>query len=288
MARTKIDYGIDLGTTNSAISRIESGEAKIIKVNGLDDTMPSCIAYNKKGVLAGKKAFAVYRSEQEASLSKDIEPNAFIEFKRTMGTDKKYFSSNLDKDLSSEELLAEVLKTLKSFVTDEAVNAVVITVPAAFKNNQIDATRRAAKLAGFEHAEVLQEPVAAAMAYGLDNKKKDGFWLVFDFGGGTFDAALLKVEDGIMKVTDTEGDNYLGGKNLDLAIVDEIIIPHIQENFSINDILNDDIKKSKYREALKSFAEELKNELSFKSEFNLYKEEGAGTDDDVEKILKLT
>jgi molecular chaperone DnaK len=97
-------------------------------------------------------------------------------------------------------LSAEVLKTLKSFVTDEAVNAVVITVPAAFKNNQIDATRRAAKLAGFEHAEVLQEPVAAAMAYGLDNKKKDGFWLVFDFGGGTFDAALLKVEDGIMKV----------------------------------------------------------------------------------------
>lgn len=284
MARTKIDYGIDLGTTNSAISRIESGEAKIIKVNGLDDTMPSCIAYNKKGVLAGKKAFAVYRSEQEASLSKDIEPNAFIEFKRTMGTDKKHFSSNLDKNLSSEELSAEVLKTLKSFVTDEAVNAVVITVPAAFKNNQIDATRRAAKLAGFEHAEVLQEPVAAAMAYGLDNKKKDGFWLVFDFGGGTFDAALLKVEDGIMKVTDTEGDNYLGGKNLDLAIVDEIIIPHIQKNFSIDGILDNDNKKSKYREALKSFAEELKNELSFKSEFNLYKEEGSGTDDDGEDI----
>lgn len=284
MARTKIDYGIDLGTTNSAISRIESGEAKIIKVNGLDDTMPSCIAYNKKGVLAGKKAFAVYRSEQEASLSKEIEPNAFIEFKRTMGTDKKYFSSNLDKHLSSEELSAEVLKTLKSFVTDEVVNAVVITVPAAFKNNQIDATRRSAKLAGFEHAEVLQEPVAAAMAYGLDNKKKDGFWLVFDFGGGTFDAALLKVEDGIMKVTDTEGDNYLGGKNLDLAIVDEIIIPHIQVNFSINDILDDDTKKLKYREALKSFAEELKNELSFKNEFNLYKEEGAGTDDDGEDI----
>ncbi|MDO3424214.1 MULTISPECIES: Hsp70 family protein [Chryseobacterium] len=284
MARTKIDYGIDLGTTNSAISRIENGEAKIIKVNGLDDTMPSCIAYNKKGVLAGKKAFAVYRSEQEASLSKDIEPNAFIEFKRTMGTDRKYFSSNLDKDLSSEELSAEVLKTLKSFVTDEAVNAVVITVPAAFKNNQIDATRRAAKLAGFEHAEVLQEPVAAAMAYGLDNKNKDGFWLVFDFGGGTFDAALLKVEDGIMKVADTEGDNYLGGKNLDLAVVDEIIIPHIQENFSINGILNDDHKKAKYREALKPFAEELKNELSFKNEFNLYKEEGAGTDDDGEDI----
>nr|WP_315130115.1 Hsp70 family protein [uncultured Flavobacterium sp.] len=292
MARTKIDYGIDLGTTNSAISRIESGEARIIKISGLDDTMPSCVTANKKGVLeAGKKSFAIYRGEQGISLSKDIEPNAFIEFKRTMGTDKKYFSSNLNKDLSSEELSAEVLKTLKSFVTDETVNAVVITVPAAFKNNQIDATRRAAKLAGFEHAEVLQEPVAAAMAYGLENKKKDGFWLVFDFGGGTFDAALLKVEEGIMKVTDTEGDNYLGGKNLDLAIVDEIIIPHIQKKFSIDDILDDDNKKSKYREALKSFAEELKNELSFKSEFNLYKEEGSGADDngdDIEIDLTIT
>lgn len=284
MARTKIDYGIDLGTTNSAISRIESGEAKIIKVNGQDDTMPSCIAYNKKGMLVGRKAFDAHKGEQDLRLSRDIEPNAFIEFKRTMGTDKKYFSSNLGKELSSEELSAEVLKSLKSFA-GEAVNAVVITVPAAFKNNQIDATRRAAKLAGFEQAEVLQEPVAAAMAYGLDSKKKDGFWLVFDFGGGTFDAALLKVEDGIMKVADTEGDNYLGGKNLDLAVVDEIIIPHIQNNFSIDDILNNDYKKSNYREALKRYAEELKNELSFKNEFNLYKEEGlAGTDDDGEEI----
>jgi molecular chaperone DnaK len=284
MARTKIDYGIDLGTTNSAISRIENGEAKIIKVDGLDDTMPSCIAYNKKGILAGKKAFDAHKGEQDLRLSRDLETNAFIEFKRTMGTDKKYFSSNLDKDLSSEELSAEVLKKLKSFVTDEGVNAVVITVPAAFKNNQIDATRRAAKLAGFEHTEVLQEPVAAAIAYGLDNNKKDGFWLVFDFGGGTFDAALLKVEDGIMKVADTEGDNYLGGKNLDLAIVDEIIIPHIQENFAINDILNNDKRKANYREALKRYAEELKNELSFNETFNLYKEDRCGTDDDGEEI----
>lgn len=284
MARTKIDYGIDLGTTNSAISRIEGGEAKIIKIEGLDDTMPSCVAYNKKGILVGKKAFDAHKGEQDLRLSRDVETNAFIEFKRTMGTDKKYFSSNLDKDLSSEELSAEVLKKLKSFVTDEAVNAVVITVPAAFKNNQIDATRRAAKLAGFEHAEVLQEPVAAAIAYGLENNKKDGFWLVFDFGGGTFDAALLKVEDGIMKVADTEGDNYLGGKNLDLAIVDEIIIPHIQANFSINKILSDDKRKANYREALKRYAEELKNELSFNETYNLYKEDRSGTDDDGEDI----
>lgn len=290
MARTKIDYGIDLGTTNSAISRIENGESKIIKINGQDDTMPSCISYNKKGVLAGKKAFSAYRSEQETRLSKDIAPNAFIEFKRTMGTDKKYPDfekypdSNLEKDLSSEELSAEVLKTLKSFVIDDTVNAVVITIPAAFKNNQIDATRRAAILAGFEHAEMLQEPVAAAMAYGLDSKKKDGFWLVFDFGGGTFDAALLKVEDGIMKVADTEGNNYLGGKNLDLAVVDEILLPHIQKNFSIDEILGNDNSKTRYREALKPYAEEFKNELSFKSSHYLYQEDRCGTDDNGKEI----
>ncbi|MES2275448.1 MAG: Hsp70 family protein [Bacteroidota bacterium] len=283
MARTKIDYGIDLGTTNSAIFRMENGEAKIIKVNGQDDTMPSCIAYNKKGILVGKKAFDAHRGEQNLRLSRDVEQNAFIEFKRTMGTDKEYFSSSLGSKLSSEELSAEILKTLKSFA-GEQVSAVVVTVPAAFKNNQIDATRRAAILAGFEHVELLQEPVAAAMAYGLDSKKKNGFWLVFDFGGGTFDAALLKIEDGIMKVADTEGDNYLGGKNLDLAIVDKIIIPHIQENFSIDNILDNDHKKSIYREALKPFAEELKNELSFKNEFNLYKEEGSGTDENGEEI----
>ena len=191
MARTKIDYGIDLGTTNSAISRMENGEATIKKLPH-KDTMASCVAFNKKGILVGDKAHAAYRSEKEAALSKDIKQNAFIEFKRTMGTDKKY-SSEYGGDLSSEELSAEILKSLKSFITDENFSSIVITVPAAFKNNQKEATREAAKLAGFTHIELLQEPVAAAMAYGLDTDKKDGFWLVFDFGGGTFDAALLKV-----------------------------------------------------------------------------------------------
>lgn len=283
MARTKIDYGIDLGTTNSAISRMENGEPTIKKLPQ-KDTMASCVAFNKKGILVGDKAYAVYRSEKEAALSKETDNNAFIEFKRTMGTDKKYFSSHNGNELSSEELSAETLKSLKSFITDENFSSIVITVPAAFKTNQIDATRRAGKLAGFDHIEVLQEPVAASMAYGLDSKKKDGFWLVFDFGGGTFDAALLKVEEGIMKVLDTEGDNYLGGKNLDFAVVDEILLPHIKEKFTIDKILNSEETKTQYREALKSFAEELKNELSFKETYNLYKEDRCGIDDDGEEI----
>jgi molecular chaperone DnaK len=287
MARTKIDYGIDLGTTNSAISRMENGEVRIIKsLDKQKDTTPSCIAFNPKGTLfVGDKAYDIYRSNSLKSLSNKTPLNAYVEFKRTMGTDKKYHSSYVNKDFSSEELSAEILKRLKEYVQDENINAAVITVPAAFKNNQIDATRRAGKLAGLDHVEVLQEPVAASMAYGLDSKKKDGFWLVFDFGGGTFDAALLKVEDGIMKVIDTEGDNYLGGKNLDYAIVDELIIPHIQENFSIDDLLSDDIKKEEYRSSLKFFAEEIKNNLSFNPSHNIYVDPGeCGEDDEGEEI----
>lgn len=288
MARTKIDYGIDLGTTNSAISRMEKGSVEIIKAlpDRKKETTPSCVSFRNNGsILVGDPAYANYRSESLKSLSGSKSLNSFVEFKRTMGTDKRFSVSNVNKEFFSEELSAEVLKRLKEYVQDENINAAVITVPAAFKNNQIDATRRAGKLAGFDHVEVLQEPVAASMAYGLDSKKKDGFWLVFDFGGGTFDAALLKVEDGIMKVIDTEGDNYLGGKNLDYAIVDQLIIPHIQERFSIDDLLSDDIKKEEYRSGLKFFAEEIKNNLSFNSLHNIYVDPGeCGEDDEGEEI----
>ena len=286
MARNKIDFGIDLGTTNSAISFMEAGEPTIIKSDVQKDTVPSCVSINKKGsFLAGDPAIHAFRSEREKALNKSIDFNSFNEFKRTMGTDKKYFSSHLDKDFSSEELSAEILKKLKSLVKNEKIDSSIITIPAAFKQNQVDATRRAAGLAGFNYVELLQEPIAASMAYGLNSNNKDGFWVVFDFGGGTFDSALVKVEDGIMKIIDTEGNNYLGGKNLDYAIVDEIIIPHIQEKFNIDGILQDGEKRNKYRTALKFRAEELKNQLSFKDEVNLYVDPGdAGEDDDGEEI----
>lgn len=289
MARIKIDYGIDLGTTNSAISRMENGEPTIKKTDTLKDTMPSCVFINKKkAIQVGDSAYNALKRDKLKAMGtwNDTDSNAYIEFKRTMGTDKKYPSSNLGKELSSEELSAEVLKTLKSFVKDENVNSIVITVPAAFKNNQKEATREAAQLAGFNHIELLQEPVAASMAYGLDSNKKDGFWLVFDFGGGTFDAALLKVEDGIMKVIDTEGDNYLGGKNLDFAIVDEIILPYIQENFVIDSILADDGKKQILRNAMKFYAEETKIQLSFNDAHNILSDLGdiPGEDDEGEEF----
>jgi molecular chaperone DnaK len=288
MARTKIDYGIDLGTTNSAISRMENGDATIKKTDTLKDTMPSSVYINKKkAIQVGDSAYNALKRDKLKAMKtwNDSDSNSYIEFKRTMGSDKAYSSSNLGKDLTSEELSAEVLKTLKSFVKDENVNSIVITVPAAFKNNQKEATREAAKLAGFNHIELLQEPVAASMAYGLDSDKKDGFWLVFDFGGGTFDAALLKVEEGIMKVIDTEGDNYLGGKNLDFAIVDEIILPYIEENFVIDSVLADDTKKQILRNAMKFFAEETKVALSFNDTHNILSDLGdLGEDDDGEEI----
>ncbi len=289
MTRIKIDYGIDLGTTNSAISRMENGEATIKKTDTLKDTMPSSVYINKKkAIQVGDSAYNALKRDKLKAMKNwnDSDSNAYIEFKRTMGTDKMYPSSNFGKELSSEELSSEVLKTLKSFVKDENVNSIVITVPAAFKNNQKEATREAAILAGFNHVELLQEPVAASMAYGLDSKKKDGFWLVFDFGGGTFDAALLKVEEGIMRVIDTEGDNYLGGKNLDFAIVDDIIMPYIEENYVIDSILADDVKRQILRNAMKFYAEETKIKLSFNDTYNILSDLGdiPGEDDEGEEF----
>lgn len=270
--RNKIDYGIDLGTTNSAISRMENGKPTIKKSDQLGDTTPSVVSINKKmDFLTGNTAVSVNRNDNARAL-KNWEKgavNTYMEFKRMMGTTHKYESSNLNKNLTSEELSSEILKKLKSYIIDESVNSVVITVPAKFLNPQKEATLKAAELAGFKNVELLQEPVAAATAYGLDSKNKNGFWVVFDFGGGTFDAALIKAEDGILSVKDTAGDNWLGGKNLDNAIVDEIIIPHLKNNFAIDFVIDDEAKLQMLRDAVKPYAEEAKNQLSFKDSHNV-------------------
>jgi molecular chaperone DnaK len=275
--RNKIDYGIDLGTTNSALARMENGVPTIKKSDTLKDTVPSCIHFNKRqDILVGDTAFNVMKNDNARAL-KTLEKgktNTFIEFKRTMGTTHSYECSNMNKSFSSEELSSEILKKLKSFVQDENISSIVITVPAKFLNPQNEATMQAAKLAGFKHIELLQEPVAAATAYGLGSKSKDGFWLVFDFGGGTFDAALIKAEEGILAVKDTDGDNWLGGKNLDEAIVDQIIIPNLAENFAIESVLEDSEQKEILRNAVKFYAEETKIQLSFKDSHNILSQLG--------------
>jgi molecular chaperone DnaK len=295
MSRNKIDYGIDLGTTNSAIARMENGEPIIRKSEGFQkDTTPSCIQFNKKKVtIVGDRAYNTLGKEALLCFQKNDPTllNTFIEFKRTMGTDESYSSKNMDRSYSSEELSAEVLKTLKNYVRDEDVNSIIITVPAKFQGYQDDATMEAAKLAGFQHCELLQEPIAASMAYGLDVQNIDGEWLVFDFGGGTFDVALMSANEGIMKVVDTEGNNHLGGKNLDQAIVDKIIIPYIEENYSIDEILSDEGKNSLLRNALKGFAEEAKINLSPKDKlkYEIYTDEPIGKDSEGTEIeLDLT
>jgi len=268
--RNNIDYGIDLGTTNSAIAKMENGVPTIIKADNSKDILPSCVRFTpKKTVMVGELAVTAMQAEMTRTLGSfdEGEKNSFIEFKRTMGTTAIYKSSNMGKDFSSEELSAEVLKTLKSFEIDENLSSIVITVPAKFLNPQKEATIQAAKLAGFQHIELLQEPVAAAIAYGLTAKDKDSYWLVFDFGGGTFDAALIKSEEGILTVKDTDGDQWLGGKNLDYAIVDQIIIPYLKNNYALNSIWNDERRKQMLRDALKQHAEIAKNQMSFKNKW---------------------
>lgn len=285
MSRRKVDFGIDLGTTNSAIAKMQDGEAVIIKSMPMQkDTTPSCVAVSKRGnIVVGDKAHNQLSIEGKQAIVSDsvYQANSYIEFKRTMGTDKTYHSNILEKGFTSEDLSAEVLKTLKNYVTDEKIHSAVITVPAMFTANQNDATRRAATLAGIKQCELLQEPIAASIAYGMKSKEKDGYWLVFDFGGGTFDTALMKVEEGIIKVVDTEGDNHLGGKNLDYAILDDILMPYFKENFEISNILNDPGRKTEFREMWKQKVEEAKIQLSMLESYDLMTDLGEnwGKDD---------
>lgn len=269
MTRTRIDYGIDLGTTNSAIAKVEKDDARIFKSDLQKDTVPSCVYFLKGKIVLGDRAYSRLSDEKTDAFRRftidgdhrDL-ANTFVEFKRTMGTDKTYESESAAKSFTSEELSAEVLKFLKSFVRDEEISTAVITVPSRFHSNQVDATQAAAELAGFEYCELLQEPIAASIAYGISKDRIDGYWLVFDYGGGTFDVALMKVEEGIMQVVDTDGDPHLGGKDIDFAVVDKVLIPEIESNYNVARILANPIGKAKLRDALKFIAEESKIAIS--------------------------
>lgn len=285
--RQKIDFGIDLGTTNSAIAVMEDGEPLIIKSDDdQGDTTPSCVSFNKKQIMrVGEKAKDAIEHESTQNLikGKSNPPNGYQEFKRNMGTNYRYESAYMERGYTAEELSAEVLKKLKSYVRDENVAAAVITVPAMFEQSQLDATQRAAELAGFSYCELLQEPIAASIAYGIKANSQSGYWLVFDFGGGTFDAALMHVEDGIMKVVDSEGNNHLGGKDLDAAIVDQLFIPAIQKQCELEETLSNPTEKAILKEALKRHASDAKIKLSSTDQWSEFIED-LGEDDDGEDI----
>lgn len=255
-----IDCGIDLGTTNSAIACMVNGKPVIVKNEEQSDTTPSCVYYSKSGQkFVGRSALKKYRKDTVRQGT----DRAHWEFKAMMGTDAVYSFPSVDRSFTPEELSADVLRTLKGYLLENDSGAAVITVPAAFGQNQIEATQRAAELAGFKQVELLPEPLAASMAYGVEEKNIEGHWLVFDMGGGTFDAVLMKMHEGIMKVVDIAGDTRLGGKDMDYMIVDSIIIPYLGGCFSLDTLLKDKQKRARLRRLLKSlYAEDAKIALS--------------------------
>lgn len=229
--RTTIDFGIDLGTTNSTIAVIDGTDARVIP-NKLGSTVtPSAVWINPRGNLQ------VGQEAKERALTGDWD-NGDIEFKLRMGLGTegiKVFARG-ERQMLPEQLSAEVLKSLKTDAyanMDEEVKAAVITVPAAFELPQNRATQRAAEFAGFALAPLLLEPVAASLAYGFQTESENAYWFVYDFGGGTFDAALMRVRDGLIQVVNHNGDNHLGGKLIDWDLVTKRLIPTLTDKYKL-------------------------------------------------------
>lgn len=282
MPRQTLDFGIDLGTTNSAIAVMEGIAPAIIKNNQGQDTTPSAVGFTKNGVLRlGEAARRVQLAQPQ---------DAYTEFKRRMGSDEVYEFRSSGKRLKPEELSAEVLKSLKGDVEQargEQVAAAVITVPAAFELHQCEATQRAGALAGFSMTPLLQEPVAAALAYGFQKDQEKGYWLVYDFGGGTFDAALIRAEEGIIQVTAHEGDNFLGGSDIDWAIFQQLLLPRLTEQFDLPDFRRGNPRWEVAVQKLKSAIEKAKIEASRTSRAPLVEclfEDAAGAEVDLESL----
>ena len=291
----KINRGIDLGTTNSAIAVMENGVPIIKKSPTQKDTTPSIVSITRKGVIhtgdmaANELANQVLRATKNWD-GRTASTDVMKEFKRTMGSQETYHSKNLKKDFTSQQLSAEIIKALATNAGINNGGCIVISVPAKFDATQKTATMEAARLAGFQHVELIQEPIAAAIAYGATVEQKDGFWLVFDFGGGTFDVALLRVEEGVQQVVDTDGDSYLGGKDIDYSIANKILFPYVEKKYQLTKILSSEKKKAILREALKGYAEAAKIALSTASTAEILSDLGElGCDDNGKEIeLDLT
>jgi len=231
MRRTTIDFGIDLGTTNSAIAVLRGADTEVIKNDQQMDVTPSVVAVDRKGRkcvgLAAKNTMKT-RPDQ-----------GFREFKRQMGSEWRGRLGGSGEEVSPESLSADVLRALLESVEvrlGERPPAAVITIPANFKNPACEATRRAAELAGLQQSPLVQEPVAAALAYGFQRKEERCFWMVYDLGGGTFDAAVIRVRDEMIQVVNHGGNEYLGGKDIDAALMERVVFPALRRQFAHLDI----------------------------------------------------
>ncbi|WP_088809014.1 MULTISPECIES: molecular chaperone DnaK [Listeria] len=239
--------GIDLGTTNSAVAVLEGGEAKIIPNPEGARTTPSVVGFKNGERQIGEVA-------KRAAITN---PNTVSSIKRHMGTD--YKETVEGKDYSPQEISAIILQYLKSYAEDylgEKVDKAVITVPAYFNDAERQATKDAGKIAGLEVERIINEPTAAALAYGMDKTEQDQTILVFDLGGGTFDVSILELGDGVFEVHSTAGDNHLGGDDFDQKIIDYLVAEFKKEN-------GIDLSKDKMAlQRLKDAAEKAKKDLS--------------------------
>lgn len=283
MANSNIQIGIDLGTTNSEIAVNRNGEIEIVKNVFGDEYTPSVFGIDKaKNKVVGKRAYErLFKDTSEEEFK-----NNKAEIKRLMGTPETTYFERVDIEMTPEEISAEILKSLKGDIQkkypDFSTIAAVITVPAAFSVLQSEATKRAGNLAGFEHVVLLQEPIAAAVAHGFNSSKNENC-LVYDLGGGTFDVALVSSKGGVLSVLGHNGDNFLGGKNLDLAIVDNIIVPKILEKYSLATFSRNNKKYQSIFAKLKYFAENAKIYLS-QYDSTTIEVDGIGADDKGEEI----
>ena len=221
--------GIDLGTSNSAIAGASAGRVRIFKTPEGTDTMPSVIYRDKRGnQRVGVRAF------DQAGLAPD---NAVEGFKRLMGTDTPLRFTSTGDGVTPEQAATEILKSLGGQALIEAgsdtITGVVVTIPAAFNQLQSEATLEAARGAGLDRVALLQEPVAAALAAMAGAQNRNGIFLVYDLGGGTFDAALVHAIDGDVTVLAHAGVNSLGGRDLDRRIMDGVALPWLKRTFDL-------------------------------------------------------
>jgi len=239
--------GIDLGTTNSCVAVYESGEAKVIANAEGNRTTPSVVAFKNDEIIVGTPA----KNQMVTN------PDVVASVKRLMGTKEKIKVNG--KEYTPEEISAMILgdlkKTAESYL-GEKVDKAVITVPAYFNDAERQATKNAGKIAGLEVERIINEPTAAALAYGLDKQDKTEQILVYDLGGGTFDVSILEIGDGVFEVKSTSGNNRLGGDDFDQRIIDYLVEEFKKEN-------GIDLTKDKMAmQRLKDAAEKAKKDLS--------------------------
>ena len=239
--------GIDLGTTNSCVSVMEGGEAKVIPNPEGNRTTPSVVSFKN-----GERQVGEVAKRQAVT-----NPNTIMSVKRHMGTSYKVEVEG--KEYSPQEISAIILQNLKATAEaylGETVTKAVITVPAYFNDAERQATKDAGKIAGLEVERIINEPTAAALAYGLDKTDEDQTILVYDLGGGTFDVSILELGDGVFEVKATAGDNKLGGDDFDQVIIDYLVDQFRKDN-------GIDLSKDKMAvQRLKDAAEKAKKDLS--------------------------